>query len=332
MKVRRPALIILVVVVALICQYINILYQRLHDIERDNVSLKDQNAKLLQSRLSKSNYSTSTSNYELIHNNNDESSNYTITYGHIHMAKTGGTALNGMLALNYERVCGHKGYSYDYYQHNKRYKDKDPAINFKQIKDSITKIMPGYGFHRGRVPFAVMIEMGFEDCDWISFEKEASMWGKLFEVWHTPIELHLPCRDPLDHLLSQCNHNRIQFNCNTDNLGKEIDNCIMNHDRFNYKLVNGQLLPNSNVMCYDYQVQFTKYIKHMNDILQMKKLQSVYIQTETNVVRNKSAECVWGEDSTSMELRDNITAYLIQKYDYYSFCDSCIGSERDLFT
>ena len=70
----------------------------------------------------------------------------------------------------------------------------------------------------------------------------------------------------------------------------------------------------------------------MNDILQMKKLQSVYIQTETNVVRNKTAECVWGEDSTSMELRDKITAYLIQNYDYYSFCDSCIGSERDLFT
>ena len=48
MKGRRPALIILVLVVALIGQYINILYQRLHDIERDNVSLKDQNAKLQQ--------------------------------------------------------------------------------------------------------------------------------------------------------------------------------------------------------------------------------------------------------------------------------------------
>ena len=48
MKGRRPALIILVLLVALIGQYINILYQRLHDIERDNVSLKDQNAKLQQ--------------------------------------------------------------------------------------------------------------------------------------------------------------------------------------------------------------------------------------------------------------------------------------------
>ncbi len=29
-------------------------------------------------------------------------------YGHVHMAKTGGTELNGLLAMGYERVCGHK--------------------------------------------------------------------------------------------------------------------------------------------------------------------------------------------------------------------------------
>lgn len=30
-------------------------------------------------------------------------------FGHIHMAKTAGTELNGILAARYERVCGHKG-------------------------------------------------------------------------------------------------------------------------------------------------------------------------------------------------------------------------------
>ena len=334
----RPSFapIALIILVALIGQYqYIILYQRLHDINRENVSLKDQHAKL-QSRLSNvnnpANIAMSTSNsstLKLLNHNNNDGANNNITYGHIHVAKTGGTVLNGMLALNYERVCGHKGYSHDYYQHNKRYNESSTTTNFKGIKDSITKIIPGYGFHRGRVPFVVMIESGFEDCDWISFEKEAVMWGKLFNPWHTPLELHLPCRDPLDHLMSQCNHDRKQFNCNTTNLGKEIDNCIMNGDRFNYKLVNGQILPNGNVKCYDYQVQFTKYINYMNDILQMKKLQSVYVQTETNTARNKSAECVWGSGLT--ELRENIIAYLMQKYDYYSFCDSCIGSKRDLF-
>ena len=36
-----------------------------------------------------------------------------ILYGHVHVAKTGGTSLNGILANTFERVCGHKGYSYD---------------------------------------------------------------------------------------------------------------------------------------------------------------------------------------------------------------------------
>ena len=32
-----------------------------------------------------------------------------IIYGHVHVAKTGGTSLNGMLANKFERVCGNKG-------------------------------------------------------------------------------------------------------------------------------------------------------------------------------------------------------------------------------
>ena len=39
-----------------------------------------------------------------------------VIYGHVHIAKAGGTTLNGILANKFERVCGHKGYSYDAYQ------------------------------------------------------------------------------------------------------------------------------------------------------------------------------------------------------------------------
>ena len=45
----------------------------------------------------------------------------TAVIGHVHMAKTGGTTLNGLLALNYETVCGHKGYSFDYFKANQRF-------------------------------------------------------------------------------------------------------------------------------------------------------------------------------------------------------------------
>ena len=35
-------------------------------------------------------------------------------FGHIHRAKTAGTEINGELASRFERICGHKGYSYDF--------------------------------------------------------------------------------------------------------------------------------------------------------------------------------------------------------------------------
>ncbi len=41
-----------------------------------------------------------------------------VIYGHVHMAKTMGTTINGNLSMHYERICGHKGYSYDAYNTN----------------------------------------------------------------------------------------------------------------------------------------------------------------------------------------------------------------------
>ena len=35
---------------------------------------------------------------------------YDKMFGHVHMAKTAGSEINGELAAHYERVCGHKGY------------------------------------------------------------------------------------------------------------------------------------------------------------------------------------------------------------------------------
>lgn len=34
---------------------------------------------------------------------------YEKIFGHIHIAKTAGTEINGELAAHYERICGHKG-------------------------------------------------------------------------------------------------------------------------------------------------------------------------------------------------------------------------------
>merc|ERR1719382_72290 len=96
--------------------------------------------------------------------------------------------INGELALNYENVCGHRGYSYDYAQSKGR-------------NDSIKKLFPRYS--KGRVPGLLMSEIGFEDCDFISHEVRWQFWTQELNL-SDKLELHLPCREPIDHLMSQC--------------------------------------------------------------------------------------------------------------------------------
>ena len=66
----------------------------------------------------------------------------------------------------------------------------------------------------------------------------------------------------------------------------------------------------------------------MEGKLQTKKVTSDYVHRDTNGKRDKYSECIWDSNA---ELRDKVTTYLVQNYDYYSFCDSCIGSKDDLF-
>ncbi|KAL7553681.1 hypothetical protein ACHAWF_018043 [Thalassiosira exigua] len=87
-------------------------------------------------------------------------------YGHIHMAKTGGTNLNGLFANKFERICGNKGYSYDFYYYIERFN-----------KSNQTRLKMGTP---GQVPPGRMKEIGFENCDFISVEYNWRFWGGKF--------------------------------------------------------------------------------------------------------------------------------------------------------
>ena len=54
----------------------------------------------------------------------------------------------------------------------------------------------------------------------------------------------------------------------------------------------------------------------MGGLLQSKKVTHEYAHRSTNI-RNKSEECVWG---ALVEFKEKITAFLVKKYEYYSFC------------
>ena len=113
----------------------------------------------------------------------------------------------------FERVSGHRGYSYDAYQFNKRISYKASTdLNSQQYHNS----------NRGIVPLSIMAEIGFEDWDYISLEGTSRIWKtflKLLKAGRTSLKLQVPCRGPLIHLLmSQCNHCGEHFECTTDDL------------------------------------------------------------------------------------------------------------------
>jgi hypothetical protein len=91
-------------------------------------------------------------------------------YGTIHIAKTGGTSLNGILANKFERVCGHKGYTYDAYRSNEKVKQKPESINMNK-------------FSRDRVKYGTMEEIGYENCDYVSHETTYKWWINRFMVY-----------------------------------------------------------------------------------------------------------------------------------------------------
>jgi hypothetical protein len=241
-----------------------------------------------------------------------------VIFGHVHMAKTGGTELNGELALRFERVCGHKGYSYDAFQTNLRFNNSASHDLYHQ-NDSISKIMEL--FNRGRVPLNIMDEIGYENCDYISFESEWQHWSQ-FNSWDVPMELHVPCRNPVDHLMSNCNHRKKVFDCNAD-LSSEINKCLPNNGRFSAKLESS--FANIHLKCFDFRKTFHEYIEYMGERLQRKRIQSQYVHRESNPPRNKTNECVWNS-----HVYEAVEAYLVENYDYYRFCNRCIGSEDDL--
>lgn len=288
-------------------------------------------------------------------------------FGHLHFMKTGGTTLNGELALNYERVCGHKGWSYDAFLVNKR---ANSSTDWHQVEDSFTFAEHSYlhknnrrrnftpkekllsletdnsttrrliqkgnetdhrshrrrkvkKYNRGRVPAIISTEIGYHDCDYISEERPWGFWQNLTESFvNIPIELHVPCRDPIDHLMSQCNNSGRQFNCSSIDLLAETKSCLSAMNRFNNTLLT---VENMSVKCYAYELQFTDYMNYITPKLQLKRIQSDYAHRDSNLPRNRAKECIWEETQTMEKVKELLTTM-----DYYSFCDACIGSSDDL--
>jgi len=241
--------------------------------------------------------------------------------GHVHIAKTGGTSINGILANRYERVCGVKGYSYDAFALNSLAEVKEEHHE-EVAAEGLDVVLPNQ-----------MRRIGFEDCDYVSTEEDWDTWMRRFadgKFHDTEMVLHVPCRDPIEHLMSQCNHNHdgrhVKY-LNCDGTEEEyfhsVDLCHLGvRTRFDYELAD-----HFDVKCYDFTKQFTTYLDYMGGVLQEKRIvPDHYVKRDTNSPHDRESECIWNRP----DLMEKTRKYLIEKLDYYDFCDKCLGTENDL--
>lgn len=246
-------------------------------------------------------------------------------YGFVHIAKTGGTEINGELANHFERVCGNKGYSYDALESNKRVieasKTIQPGESLLEVDlgDAVSKLYDNH--NRGRPPDGFMNEVGFDDCDYIAQEIPAEDWSMFSSRWE--MELHVPCREPLDHLMSQCNHKGYRFNCTADLLKKEIRKCtVKTYIRMKRIL---EIDPNITLKCFD-PMPPQRYVDYMGKILQRKRIESDYFHRDSNLPRDKDSECIWKQ---SEEFQEQIRT-MLKRIFYYEYCEKCMGTSEEL--
>ena len=97
--------------------------------------------------------------------------------------------------------------------------------------------------------------------------------------------------------------------------------------RFSHHLLS---LRNIHVKCYDWRNSFNgNYFDLMDKVLQRKRNEGKFRFRATNQPRRKKSECLL---NATPAVQKQVRDYLIEHYDYYRFCDHCLGSEDDLFT
>ena len=171
------------------------------------------------------------------------------------------------------------------------------------------------------------------------------------------MELHVPCREPLAHLMSQCNFQHVKFNCSAHNLTQEILHCLVSPKRFAQDLIDldpqhyndknnnthrtttsktttqedlsSRHHPSLVLKCFDpFPVQ--RYLSYMDHYLQPKHRPVAYVHRHSNSVRRKDDECLW-KPQYYATVAKTVRRIMKETLPYYRWCHDCLqDSQRNL--
>jgi hypothetical protein len=320
-------------------------------------------------------------------------------FAFLHMAKTSGTTVNGILASRYHGICGNKGFDYKIFERlnqNYTYVAKDDMDdfwnyslnkNFNAKKNGyVSKIPPGLQEEllKGAVSYSdgSIVESSpspnvvndsttpttliggtqtstttttTDTCHYLGAELGWHVWRDIAQIVNRPLQLHVPCREPIDHFMSMCNELHVTLDCGKD-FATMVQECGKYYHRYNDGLrqpwtatttrtatntetavatasTNTVMTPKEgdyviDVKCFNVSRR-DEYIDWVGERLpkpSKRRHPKQYTFRATNKPRDVQKECIWKD----LILRDALRTYLVQNVEYYNFCDSCIGSDDDL--
>jgi hypothetical protein len=226
---------------------------------------------------------------------------------HVHLAKTAGSTVNRVVARRYYGVCGHKGYSF--------------SQNLEDtVRNTTDATFKGYGLDR--VHPTRMQSWGLHNCVFISHEIAVPAFTRMVQltvflnVTKTGI---IPCREPLDHLLSQCNHkgvNLTKLSSNNSTCAEIVSRCSVAWNRYDDSLLDVF----DRVILFKYD-DFDALLARLDRTVPRRVIaleDKKYFRT--NRPRNTQNE-EFGMSCSISTLRE----HLMRKWSYYRLCDNFLG-------
>jgi len=226
---------------------------------------------------------------------------------HVHVAKTAGSTLNRLIARRYYGVCGHKGYSF-----SQNSEDVVRPLNDAQF--------PGFGLDR--VAPERMNEWGFHNCAFISHEIGAVGFKKAVQlnIFKNATKTGIfPCREPVEHLLSQCNFQGVNLTSlisNNYDCAELISRCSVEWNRYDDSLLDVF----DRVILFKYD-DFGPLIARLDETLPRRVITlpgDGYFKT--NPPRDTQNER-FGASCNISTMRQ----HLMRSWSYYTFCDTFLG-------
>ena len=87
---------------------------------------------------------------------------------------------------------------------------------------------------RGRPYQYIMDDIGYESCDYICNEVKSKFWFDLitkmqFYQRNLTLEIYVPCREPIDHIMSIVHHFRRSFRCPSIKNKKRLNKFVIKY-------------------------------------------------------------------------------------------------------